>query len=57
MPKATRKIVDQELSDWARLGVDGHFDAATPWYSYHETLREPVARLVGAQPNEVVCMT
>ncbi len=56
MPKATRKIVDQELDDWARLGVDGHFDAATPWYSYHETLREPVARLVGAQPNEVVCM-
>ena len=56
MPKATRKIVEQELDDWARLGVDGHFDAATPWYSYHETLREPVARLVGAQPNEVVCM-
>src|SRR6478672_9914080 len=56
MPKATRKIVDQELDDWARLGVDGHFDAATPWYSYHETLREPAARLVGALPNEVVCM-
>ena len=56
MPKATRKIVEQELDDWAQLGVDGHFDAATPWYSYHETLREPAARLVGAQPNEVVCM-
>ncbi|MEO6971136.1 MAG: kynureninase [Chthoniobacterales bacterium] len=56
MPKATRQIVDQELDDWARLGVDGHFDAATPWYSYHETLREPAARLVGARPVEVVCM-
>lgn len=56
MPKATRKIVEQELDDWARLGVDAHFDAATPWYSYHETLREPAARLVGARPNEVVCM-
>ena len=56
MPKATRQIVNQELDDWARLGVDGHFDAATPWYPYHETLREPAARLVGAQPNEVVCM-
>ena len=30
--------------------------AKTPWYSYHETLREPAARLVGAQPNEVICM-
>ncbi len=56
MPKATRQIVDQELDDWARLGVDGHFDAATPWYSYHETVREPAARLVGAEPDEVVCM-
>ncbi|HEX4665707.1 MAG TPA: hypothetical protein VH207_03830, partial [Chthoniobacterales bacterium] len=56
MPKATRKIVEQELDDWANLAVDAHFDAATPWYSYHETLREPAARLVGARPNEVVCM-
>ncbi|MEO7723792.1 MAG: kynureninase [Chthoniobacterales bacterium] len=56
MPKATRAAVEQELEDWARLGVDGHFDAATPWYTYHETLREPAARLVGAQPSEVVCM-
>jgi kynureninase len=56
MPKATRQIVEQELDDWARLAVDAHFDAATPWYSYHETLRAPAARLVGAQPNEVVCM-
>ncbi|CAN5605963.1 kynureninase [soil metagenome] len=56
MPKATRQAVEQELNDWEKLGVDGHLEAATPWYSYHETLREPAARLVGAQPNEVVCM-
>src|SRR4030095_762838 len=56
MQKATRKVVEQELDDWARLGVDGHFEAATPWYSYHETLREPVARLGAAHPDEVVCM-
>ena len=56
MPKATRKVVEQELDDWAQLAVDAHFDAETPWYSYHETLREPAARLVGARPNEVVCM-
>ena len=56
MPKATRKLVELELEDWAKLGVDAHLDGATPWYSYHETLRESAARLVGAQPNEVVCM-
>src|ERR1700675_1222300 len=56
MPKAARKIVEQELDDWAKLAVDAHLKANTPWYSYHETLREPTARLNGAQPNEVICM-
>jgi kynureninase len=56
MPKAARKVVEQELDDWAKLAVDAHLGAATPWYTYHETLREPTARLVGAKPNEVICM-
>ena len=56
MPKAARKIVGQELDNWAELAVDAHHRAGTPWYSYHETLREPTARLIGAQPNEVICM-
>ena len=56
MPKAARQIVEQELDDWAKLAVDAHLSAKTPWYSYHETLREPTARLIGAKPIEVICM-
>jgi kynureninase len=56
MPKYAKAVVEQELDDWADLGVDAHLKAKTPWYSYHETLREPAARLVGAQPIEVICM-
>jgi kynureninase len=56
MPKAARKVVEQELDDWAKRAVDAHHAADTPWYSYHETLREPTARLVGAQAREVICM-
>src|SRR5213592_3430439 len=56
MPKAARQIVGQELDDWAKLGVDAHLEAKTPWYSYHETLREPTARLIGAKPVELICM-
>src|SRR5438067_1448049 len=56
MPKAAKQIVEQELEDWANLGVDAHLKAKAPWYSYHETLRGPAARLVGAQPIEVICM-
>jgi kynureninase len=56
MPKRARRIVEQELDDWAELGVDAHMDAQTPWYTYHENLREPLGRLVGAKPLEVICM-
>jgi kynureninase len=56
MPKSARQVVEQELDDWARLGVDAHLEGRTPWYSYHETLRESAARLVGAKPHEVICM-
>jgi len=55
-PTSAREILEQELDDWARLAVDAHFHGHTPWYSYHETLRESGARLVGARPGEVVMM-
>jgi kynureninase len=56
MPKSARQVVDQELEDWAKLGVEAHLKAKTPWYTYHEALREPTARIVGAKPAEVICM-
>ena len=56
MPKGVPAVIEQELDDWARLGVDAHLEGKTPWYTYHETVREPIARIVGAKPNEVICM-
>src|SRR5262245_629219 len=55
-PKAARGWIEQELDDWARLGVDAHFKEKSPWYSYHELFRESAARLVGARPGEAVLM-
>jgi kynureninase len=55
-PKAARALIEQELDDWARLGVEGHFKANSPWYSYHELFHDAGARLVGAEPGEVVMM-
>jgi len=55
-PKALRGRLGAELDDWARLGVEGHLEAQRPWLSYHELLRGPAARLVGARPEEVVVM-
>ena len=56
MPKSARQVVEEELDNWAKLGVDAHHAAGTPWYSYHESLRQPTAQLVGAKSLEVVCM-
>ncbi|MFO0971899.1 MAG: kynureninase [Phycisphaerae bacterium] len=55
-PRATRDLVSAELDDWAGLAVEAHFHGRRPWYRYHEQLREPGARLVGARPREVVFM-
>jgi kynureninase len=56
MPKTARSVVEHELDAWANLAVDAHLNANPPWYTYHETVREPAARLVGAVPLEVICM-
>lgn len=53
-PKTVRTYVDQELDDWAKWGVEGHFHGKNPWFSYHEFLTEKAARVVGALPKEVV---
>jgi kynureninase len=55
-PKATRHHIEQELNDWATFGVEGHFRAKNPWYSYHENLTQGLARVFGALPIEVVAM-
>ena len=55
-PRRVREYVNQELDDWAALGVEGHFHARHPWLPYHELLTDQTARLVGALPSEVVVM-
>jgi kynureninase len=53
-PKTTSAYIQAELDDWSKYGVEGHFDAARPWFAYHEFLTEKAAKIVGAKPVEVV---
>lgn len=55
-PKSTKSYIQQELSDWASLGVEGHFHAKRPWLYYHKFSKKVLASLVGAKPGEVVAM-
>ncbi len=55
-PKSAKKFVDEELNDWARLGVEGHFHAKRPWLYYHKFSKKALSKLVGAKSTEVVAM-
>lgn len=55
-PKSAKKIVFEELADWAELGVEGHVHARRPWVEYHKFSKKVLARLTGAKPLEVVAM-
>ena len=55
-PKSTKKHINQELDDWANLGVDGHFEAKNPWLHYNQILTKNMAKVVGAKPIETVVM-
>ncbi len=55
-PKSAKNYVNAEMDEWAKWGVEGHFEAKNPWVSYHEILTPASAELVGANESEVVCM-
>lgn len=53
-PKSVKDYIQKELDDWAKFGVEGHFEAKKPWFAYHEFLTEKIAKIVGAKNSEVV---
>jgi kynureninase len=55
-PISTKKFINEEVSDWAALGVEGHVHAKRPWLYYHKFSKKTLAKLVGAKPIEVVAM-
>jgi len=55
-PRRVQAMIQEELDEWARLGVQGHMEGQRPWMPYHENFTELNARLVGAKPHEVVQM-
>jgi kynureninase len=55
-PKSAKAFINQELEDWAALGVEGHTHAKRPWLYYHKFSKKALAQLVGAKTSEVVSM-
>ena len=55
-PRAAAAAIARELDAWARHGVDAWFDPARPWFTLDTTLRDSMARIVGARPVEVALL-
>ncbi len=55
-PKSVESDLNQELHDWKKLGVEGHFKGKHPWLEYHTDISQMMANIVGAMPHEVVLM-
>ena len=55
-PKRTQKYVNEVMTDWANLAVEGHFYSDKPWLDYHERFAAPLSEIVGAKPTEVTVM-
>lgn len=56
MPKKASVYVNEELEDWGRFAVEGHFHSRHPWLPYHENLTAAFAAIAGARAGEVVAM-
>lgn len=55
-PKQVETYLQQELEDWKKFGVEGHFHAKNAWMPYHEFFSKKLSKIVGAQEHEVVVM-
>jgi kynureninase len=55
-PKNTKTFINEELDDWATLGVEGHVHSRRPWVYYQRFSKKILAQIVGAKTSEVVAM-
>lgn len=55
-PKSAREVLGKQLDNWQNLAVEGWFEGDSPWMFYHKELKELMAPIVGAKPEEVCPM-
>jgi len=57
LPKRSSRYVSEELTKWAKVGVEGHFTGNRPWVTIDEKSCELFVDVVGAaNPDEIVVM-
>ncbi|SDD23347.1 Kynureninase [Mucilaginibacter pineti] len=55
-PSSASKYINDQLSNWQNLAVEGWFQGDDPWLEYHKSLAISVSKIVGAKESEVTVM-
>jgi len=55
-PKNVEAAIQTELQTWREIAIEGYFKGTNPWLYYHEYLRGSLAKIVGANDDEVTVM-
>lgn len=54
LSRASERSILRALAEWKTLGIKGWLEAEQPWFYFAEELGAKCAKLVGAEPEEVV---
>jgi kynureninase len=55
-PRTAQSYIKHVLDQWSQYGVEGFLKGKQPWMNYHDQLIQPLAKIVGTLPHEVVVM-
>jgi kynureninase len=55
-PLTARQYINDQLTNWKDLAIEGFFEGNDPWLNYHKRISHTLAALVGAQVEEVSIM-
>ena len=55
-PKNVAAAIETELTSWRELAIGGYFGGTNPWLHYQEYTRSTLAKMMGAQENEITVM-
>jgi kynureninase len=55
-PKSAVLELNKQLAVWQNHDVEGWFEGEQNWLNYHNDIKDLLAPIVGAKPDEVTCM-
>jgi kynureninase len=55
-PVTAQKYINDQLTNWKELAIEGFFNGDDPWLGYHKKLTNTLAGILGAKTEEITVM-